>query len=258
MNILAVGDVVGAPGCEFLQRHLPPLKRLHGVSLCIVNGENSAPANGITPDSARQIFDSGADIITTGNHVYRRSEVYPFLDEREDVARPINFRSGNPGRGIVYADMGRLKVAVINVMGINAMNVNGLTNPFDAVEDALELARDCRVVLVDFHAEATSEKRAMGFFLDGRVSAVFGTHTHVLTADEQVLPGGTGYITDIGMTGPKNTVLGVDASASLGWLRTGMPARFNVPDTACMLNACLFEVDERTGRTVGVERISLE
>lgn len=258
MNILAVGDVVGAPGCDFLARHLPSLKRMRGVELCIVNGENSAPGNGITPDSARRIFDSGADIITTGNHVYRRSEVYSFLDDREDIARPINFHSGNPGRGMVFADMGRLRAAVINVMGVVSMNVHGLANPFDAVERALELARDCRVIIVDFHAEATSEKRAMGFFLDGRASAVFGTHTHVLTADEQVLPGGTGYITDIGMTGPKDSVLGVDTSASLGWLRTGMPARFTVPDTACQLCACLFEVDERTGRTLSAERICLE
>jgi len=259
MNILTIGDVVGTPGCEFLRAHLPSFKRLKNIGLCIANGENSASGNGVTPASAQSLFDSGVDFITTGNHVYAKSEIHDFLDERRDIIRPANYPRSNPGKGFAVIDMGRIRVGVVNLMGNSFMNEN-LENAFTCAEKTLaepELA-DCKVILVDFHAESTGEKRAMGFFLDGKVTAVFGTHTHTLTADEQVLPGGTGYITDIGMTGPKQSVLGVKSEIIVARFRTSMPARFEVADTPCMMNGCIFEVDEPSGKTVGAERVWIE
>ncbi|MBQ7541245.1 MAG: TIGR00282 family metallophosphoesterase [Clostridia bacterium] len=258
MRILMIGDVVGTPGCRFLRRHLPALKKLKGVDLCIANGENSAAGNGIVPASAQYLFDSGVDFITTGNHAFRRQEVYTFLDERTDVVRPANYFPGNPGTGLGVIDMGRVQVAVLNLSG-NAFLADGAENVFLCAERILPQLRKYRIVVVDLHAESTGEKRAVGFFLDGKVSVVAGTHTHVQTADDQVLPGGTGYITDLGMTGPKQSVLGVAPEIIIGKMRTGMPARFDVPDVDdCILCGCIFDVDEKTGRTVSTERICIE
>ncbi len=257
MNILVLGDVVSGVGCDFLRKKLPALKKLKAIDFCIVNGENSATGNGITPDSAEHLFTSGADFITTGNHVFRRKEVYTYLDENEFIIRPYNFDSSAPGRGYALVDLGRCSVAVINLMG--NMYSDCCDNAFRAADRALkELEGKTNLILVDLHAEATSEKKAMGFYLDGRASAVFGTHTHVLTADERVLPGGTGYITDIGMCGVKNSVLGVDKDIVIGKFRTGMPARFDGAQGYCMLNGCIFTLDEKTGKCLSVERISLE
>lgn len=257
MRILMIGDVVGAPGCAYVRRHLPALKKIKGVQLCIANGENSAVGNGILPGSAQHLFDSGVDLITTGNHVYNRREIYDVLDERGDILRPANYCAGNPGRGVGVVDMGRAQVAVINLSG-NAFMQEHLENAFLCIERILPEVKPYRIVVVDFHADATSEKRAMGFFLDGKVSVVAGTHTHVQTADAQILPGGTGYITDLGMTGPRQSVLGVKSEIIIARMRSAMPARFDVPDTEdCILNGCLFEVDDRTGRTVSVERIEI-
>lgn len=256
MNILAVGDVVGKEGCECLRRTLPALKKLKGIDFTVVNGENSAPGNGITPDSAGALLDAGADVITTGNHVFRRREVYDYLDDSRFVIRPANYYGANPGVGAAVVDTGRARVAVLNLAG-KAYMENG-ENPFIAVDKLLKEVADCPIILLDFHAEATAEKKAMGFYLDGRVSAVFGTHTHVQTADAAVLPKGTGYITDLGMTGPKYSVLGIKPEISVQWLKTGMPTRFETADGPCMLNACVFEIDEKTGRTLGVESICME
>lgn len=255
MNILAVGDVVSAKGCEFLRSVLPAYKKLKSIDLCIANGENSAVGNGITPFSAQYLFDSGVDFITTGNHAFRRREIYEMLDERNDIIRPANFYKGNPGSGYSTVDMGFLKVGIINLSGCVYMDNCG--NPFATVDEILQKLTDCKIILVDFHAEATAEKRAMGFYLDGRVSAVFGTHTHVMTNDAQLLPAGTAYITDLGMTGPKNSVLGVKPEISIEWLRTGMPARFDTADGECMLNGCIFEFDDKTGKALSVEPVSL-
>lgn len=259
MRILVIGDVVGTPGCNFLRKHLPSLKKLKKIDLCIANGENSAPGNGLLPNTVEHLFNSGVDFITTGNHVFNRREIYDLLDERTDVIRPANYYSGNPGKGFEIIDTGRTRVGVINLLGNSFMSVN-TENAFVCAERIIsELKSKCSVILVDFHAEATGEKRAMGFFLDGKVSVVFGTHTHVQTADEQILPNGTGYITDIGMVGPKQSVLGVKSDIIISKMRTGMPARFDVADTTeCILSACIFEVDEKSGKTVGVERLSLE
>ena len=231
---------------------------MKGVDLCIANGENAAVGNGLLPVSAQHLFDSGVDFITTGNHAFNRREVYAFLDERRDVIRPANYPEENPGTGFGVIDMGRAQVAVLNLSG-NAFLPDNLENAFRCADRMLEKLRQYRIIVVDFHAESTGEKRALAFALDGKVSVFAGTHTHVQTADEQILPAGTGYITDLGMTGPKQSVLGVKSEIIIGRMRTGMPARFDVPDTDdCILNGCIFDVDERTGKTVSVERIYLE
>lgn len=258
MRILMIGDVVGAPGCEFLRRRLPTLKKLKGIDLCIANGENSAVGNGILPGSAQHLFDSGVDFITTGNHIYNRREIYPFLDERDDIVRPANYCAENPGKGWGVIDMGRNQVAVLNLSG-NAFLNDNMENVFLCAERLLPTLSKYRIIIVDLHAESTGEKRAVGFFLDGKVSVVAGTHTHVQTADDQILPGGTGYITDLGMTGPKQSVLGVRSDIIIGKMRTGMPARFDVPDTTeCIFNGCIFEVDDKSGKCISTERIYIE
>lgn len=256
MNILTIGDVVGMGGCEFLRRHLPAFKRLKSIDLCIVNGENAAQGNGITPGAAQHLFTSGADVITTGNHVYRRREMYEMLEENESIVRPANFPGTNPGRGYTIVDKGRVQVAVLNLMGVVYMEP--LENPFACADRLIEATEGCRIRLVDFHAEATAEKRALGFYLDGRVSAVYGTHTHVQTADEQVLPNGTGYITDLGMTGPIDSVLGVTPALAIEKMRSAMPVRFENPDVPCMMCGCIFTVEESTGRATRAERVRIQ
>ena len=254
MNILAIGDIVSTVGCEYLRKKLPSLKKMYGVDFCIVNGENSAAGNGITPQSADFLFDSGADLITTGNHVFRRREIYDRLDTDPNIIRPANYYAGNPGKGFAVCDMGSVKIGVINLAG-NAFMEGA--NPFTAADGVLKKLDECRIVLCDFHAEATGEKRALGFYLDGKVSAVFGTNTHVQTADEQILPNGTGYITDLGMVGTINSVLGVTPEAIITKLKTGMPTRFDNNEGECMLNACLFEIDKHSGKTTAVQRINI-
>lgn len=254
MNIIAIGDVVGTLGCEHLRKKLPELKRLKGVDLVIANGENSADGNGITPTSAEFLFDSGVDIITTGNHTFRRQEFHSYIDEHENIIRPANFPENTPGKGYAIFDMGRVRVAVINLMGVSFMEP--LADPFDALEKILEEDLP-KIKLVDFHAEATGEKRALGFFADGRVSALFGTHTHVPTADECILPQGTGYISDLGMTGVINSALGVKPELVIKKLRSKLPVRFENAEGDCKMDCVLFDIDEQTGRCVDIERMSI-
>lgn len=257
MNILVLGDVVSSAGCEFLRKKLPAFKKLKSIDFCIANAENSADGNGITPQSAEYLFSSGVDFLTTGNHVYRRKEVYELLDESEFIIRPFNYPEANPGRGTALIDMGRNAVGVINLMG--TMFMESLENPFTAVDRALkELQGKTNIILVDFHAETTSEKQAMGFYLDGKVSALFGTHTHVLTADARVLPEGTGYITDIGMCGVKNSVLGVDKDVIIRKFRTNMPERFDSAKGECMINGCIFTIDDKSGKCISAETVNFE
>lgn len=256
MRVFAIGDVVSSAGCDYLRKALSRLKRQLAVDFCIANGENSAVGNGITPQSARALFDSGVDLITTGNHAFRRRESYELFDSRRDLLRPLNYHGSCPGRGFARVDLGYTSLVVVNLIG-SAYMEHG-SNPFDAMDAVLAQLEDCRIILVDFHAEATAEKKAMGYYLDGRVSAVFGTHTHVLTADAGVLPGGTGYITDLGMTGPKESVLGVQPALSVAWLKTGMPTRFAAADGPCMLNGCVFEIDAKTGRALSAESVQME
>lgn len=254
MKILCIGDVVGSAGCEYLRHVLSNLKRQHGVDVCIVNGENAADGNGITPHAAEYIFDSGADVITSGNHVFRRPEMSAKLEESPMILRPANYPDA-PGSGVCTVDRGRYQVTVINLMG--TVYMEALRCPFETLDALLEQAGHPKFCIVDLHAEATAEKKAIGFYADGRISALFGTHTHVQTADEQILPNGTGYITDIGMTGPAVSVLGILPQNSIDKMKTKRPVRFTYAPGHCMCNGVLFELDDQTGKTVAVQRISV-
>ncbi len=257
MNVLCVGDVVGKNGCEALRKNLPALKKLKGIDLTIVNGENSATGNGILPGSAEHIFTSGADVITTGNHVFRRHEIYSFLEENDSIVRPANFPESAPGKGMCIVDMGRTVAAVINIMGVTYMEP--LKNPFETADAMIDKAKaaGAKLIFVDVHAEATAEKRALGFYLDGRVTALFGTHTHVQTSDAEILPQGTGYITDLGMCGPRWSVLGVKPELAIQKMKNMLPVRFDNADGESVLGGCIFEVDEKTGKTIGAEAVTL-
>ena len=256
MNILCIGDVVGSVGCEFLRERLPALKKLKAVDLVIANGENSADGNGITPVSYRHLLDSGVDVVTTGNHSFRRREAYELYDSEETLLRPANFPTGaTPGRGLCIVDLGRVQVAVINLMG--TVYLESLRCPFETLEELLKTPGLPRLCVVDFHAEATGEKRAMGFFAEGKVTALFGTHTHVQTADECLLPRHTGYLTDVGMTGPITSVLGVRPDCIIHKLTTKLPTRFETAKGPCHMDCALFTADEKTGLCTGVERLSL-
>ena len=252
MKLLALGDVVSNGGCEFIRKKLPELKKLYGIDICIANGENSASGNGILPFSAEHLTASGVDIITTGNHVFRRKEIIPYIDEHSFVLRPYNMHSSCPGEGTAVIDMGKYRIGVINIIG-NAYFNSAFGNCFDALDSAIKEVSGCAVKIVDFHAESTGEKRAMGFYADGRVSVFFGTHTHVQTADAQILPNGTGYITDLGMCGPEYSVLGVEPEIIIKALKTGLPQRFKNAETPCSIEGCIFEIDEKSGKTVSVK-----
>ncbi len=256
MKILCIGDVVGKVGCEFLRSKLPNLKKYYDIDMVICNGENSADGNGVTPVSARYLFDSGVDVITLGNHSFRRREAYDYLDNTPYIIRPANFPEGTtPGVGFCEYDMGRLSVTVINIMGSMFLD-NSLQSPFDVIDGILENT-DSKIIVVDMHAETTSEKLAMGFYLDGRVSALFGTHTHVQTSDDHVLEGGTGYITDVGMTGPMNSVLGVKPEIVIHKFKSRMPVRFELKKDECKLEAVIFDIDEKTAKTKSTERLRI-
>ena len=253
MNVLCIGDVVGTAGCRHLSQTLPRVKRELAVDVCIVNGENSADGNGITPVSAGHIFDAGADVITGGNHTFRRREFYDLLEENDYLLRPANLPDGTPGRGWTSVDRGRYQVTVVNLQG--TVYMEALTSSFETLDAVLEQAGRPKFCVVDFHAEATAEKKALGYYADGRVSALFGTHTHVATADEQILPGGTGFITDVGMTGPVQSCLGIRPELSIEKMKTKLPVRFAVAEGPCAMDGVLFTLDDHTGRTTAVRRI---
>lgn len=257
MRVLAVGDVCAPDGCEFALKMIPRIKREENIDFTIVNGENSAAGNGITPASAEMLFAAGADVITGGNHTLRRSEFFDMLDTNPFVLRPQNLKDVNVGSGYCLFDMGKHTAAIINLSGQIYLERVNADNPFKCVDELLEKTKrdGAKYVFVDFHAEATSEKRAMGFYLDGKVSAVFGTHTHVQTADAQILPKGTGYITDLGMTGVINSVLGVKNEIIINRLKNNDMSRFEQASGECMLNGCVFDVDDSTGLTKSVKLI---
>ncbi len=255
MNILCIGDVVGTVGCRHLKSVLPGIKREYWVDVCVVNGENSADGNGITPTAARHLFDAGADVITGGNHSFRRPEMMDELEENPFVLRPANYPTGTPGRGMTVVDRGRYQVTVINLQG--TVYMEALTSPFESLDSLLAEAGDPKFCIVDFHAEATAEKRALAGYADGRISALFGTHTHVPTADEQILSGGTGFITDVGMTGPIDSCLGVRTELSIQKMRTKLPVRFATADGPCRMDCVLFTLDDKTGRCTKVCRFSV-
>lgn len=256
MNILCIGDIVGSVGCKFLLKVLPSFKRQKHIDFVIANGENSSDGNGLTPASAKQLFDSGVDVITSGNHAFRRRESYDYYDDCYELIRPANYPGGTtPGRGYTVIDMLRYKVCVINAMG--TMYLEPLDCPFKTIDNILEETSDIKIKIVDFHAEATAEKKALGYYLDGRVSAFFGTHTHVQTADETVLPNGTGYITDVGMTGTVESVLGVKKELAIAKFKDKMPVRFDLASGECKMDCVMFVIDEKTGRSLSAERFSV-
>ncbi len=256
IKVLCVGDVVGSVGCEFLRKKLAEFKRENNIDVCIVNGENSAVGNGMLPNSCNHIFTSGADLITGGNHSLKRREIFDYLDQNENVIRPANYGDGVWGKGYGIIDKGAYRVGVINLMG--RVWLEGHDDPFDTAEKIIaELKKETKIIFVDFHAEATAEKKALGYFIDGKVSAVFGTHTHIQTSDAQIMAGGTGYITDLGMTGPEESVLGVKKEIIIEKFRKGFTTMFETADTPPFMQGCVFTVDRDSGKTVAVEAITV-
>ena len=256
MKILFVGDVVRQAGCDFLQKQLPNLRRFYGADLTIVNGENAAEGNGILPGSTGPLLHAGADVSTPRSPPQRRREIYPVLEESDRIIRPANFHASAPGRGwCLYDCPGKPRTAVINLQGNYLLESH--ENAFDCV-DRLLAEIDAPVKIVDFHAEATSEKICLGLYLDGRVSAVIGTHTHIQTADERILPGGTGYITDAGMCGVFDSALGLAPEPAIRRFRTGLPTRFESCRGPVRLSGVLLEVDGKTGKALSIGRINVE
>lgn len=242
MKILFIGDVVGGPGRRGLRDAMPALREQHAPDFVVVNGENSAGGMGITEKTANELFKAGADAITTGNHVYRHREAYDYLDRAERVIRPANYPHANPGRGHTIIEVAGARVAVINLSG--AVGLTVARSPFHEVDAILgRLREDADVIVVDFHAEVTSEKVAMGWHLDGQVAAVFGTHTHVPTADGRVLSRGTAFISDVGMTGARTSVLGVKTEQALAALVTQMPTRFETATEDVWVMGAVVEVN---------------
>ncbi|MBQ8623762.1 MAG: TIGR00282 family metallophosphoesterase [Oscillospiraceae bacterium] len=251
MRLMFIGDVVGGTGCEFLASKMHYLKQKYKVDITVINGENSATGNGITAASCDYLTSIGADVITTGNHAFKRRESLAIFDEVEHLLRPLNYPDGVIGKGVYVLDMGRCQVAIVNLIGVVYMEP--LDNPYFAMDKVLENI-GTKNIFVDIHAEATAEKKALGYYLDGKVTAVLGTHTHVQTADEQILPNGTAYITDAGMTGPEESVLGVQKEPAIEKQRFHIPVRFVEADTPCFICGVVVEFDEKTGKALSIER----
>ncbi len=252
MNLLFVGDVVGQAGCDFLADKIYQIKKEYDIDFAIVNGENSAQGNGITPKSFDQLIRLGADVVTTGNHSFKRPECTNLYDEQEILLRPANYPDGVVGHGVTVVDLCPIKIAVVNLMG--TIYLESLENPFFYIDNILN-ELDTPNVFVDFHAEATSEKKALGHYLAGRCTAVLGTHTHVQTADEIILKNHTAYITDVGMTGPELSVLGVDTDIAIEKIKYHFPVRFHESKNSCFVNAVVINFDEKLGKATKIQRI---
>jgi len=249
--ILVIGDLVGRPARKAISQLLPGLRQQYGLDLIIANAENVAGGVGVTPATAKELVESGADVLTSGNHIWAQKEIIPYLDSDMPILRPLNYPAGVPGKGYLVAK----GVAVVNLMG--RVFIGDFDCPFRAMDQLLAKITE-KIIIVDFHAEATSEKVAMGRYLDGRVSAVLGTHTHVGTIDAQILPGGTAYVSDIGMTGPMDSVIGDDAEAVIQRFLTQIPHRLGVGKGKVAFNAILVGVDDKTGKAKSIERIYRE
>ena len=250
MKAIFIGDVVGSRGCEALAAVLPEIKREYGADIVIVNGENSADSNGVSSHSADSIYGAGADVITTGNHAFKRHSSLEEYERRDTLLRPVNFGEYLPGKGVCEVDMGAYSVAVVNLIGTTFMTP--VDNPFKCAEELLKKISS-NIIIVDFHAEATSEKRAMGFFLAGRVSAVLGTHTHVQTADEEIIDG-TAYITDVGMTGAHDSVLGVDKNIIIEKFHTYRFKKHTPANGSVDICGVALEIDRKDGKALKIER----
>ena len=253
-HVLAIGDVVGENGLAHLERHLRPLQKMKNIAFTVVNGENASGV-GLTPEQARRIYDAGADAVTLGNHTFGKMQIAKFLDDVPYLLRPANFTGRAPGHGWEIFDRGGVTFRVVNLIGRCSLNFNA-ENPFTTMDNILGREK-ATFTLVDFHAEATSEKLAMGYYLDGRVSALWGTHTHVPTADERVYPKGTGYLTDLGMTGPIESVLGIEPRQSVEGFLGGLPGRYRPAEGPCKLQGAVFTLNSETGLCTAVERVEL-
>lgn len=255
MKLLFIGDIVGRAGRKMLVDHLDRLIDKHFIDLVVANGENAAAGYGLTVPVLREIFDAGVDVVTTGNHIWDKKEIMPVLEKESRLLRPANYPAGLPGYGSgVYETAAGVKVGVLNLEG--RVFMKNLDCPFRAADDLVaELQGETPIIFVDFHAEATSEKQALGYYLDGRVSAVVGTHTHVQTADERVLPEGTGYLTDVGMTGSQDAIIGNQKEPALQRFLTQLPVRLEVAKKNPFLCGVLLTINEKTGRCEAIERI---
>ncbi len=256
MKILAIGDVVGPAAIEYMSKKLRNFVSAEKVSLTLVNGENASIGNGLSRADAEAILDAGADVITGGNHIWQKKDLREFLDTSQCIIRPANYPSTNPGSGYTVADADGYKVLVMNVMGV--IYGDPLADPFETVERILKREEgNYDIATLDIHAETTSEKYALARYFDGRINVIYGTHTHIPTADEQVLPRGSGYITDLGMTGPHDSILGVKSECIIHKLTTKLPTRFEIAENDLRVNGALFELDPSTGRVSKVTRVTL-
>lgn len=255
MKILAVGDIVGSCGINELKSKLKEIKQKENIDFVIVNGENSAEGMGITEKNFNDIISQGVDVVTMGNHTWGKKDIFKFIDD-ERIIRPANYPQGVVGKGYNIYSCKDKKIAVINLIG--RVDINVLSeNPFIIAKNIVEkIKNDVDMIFVDFHAEATAEKIAMGYYLDGLVTAVYGTHTHVQTADENILPKGTGYITDIGMTGPKRSVIGMDIKASIKRFETTLPERYRIADGKAIFNGVIFEIDDKKSKVINIKRVN--
>lgn len=253
-HILAVGDVVGESGLDHLARHLGSLRKLKNIHFTVVNGENASVV-GVMPQQVERMLRAGADVVTLGNHTFGRAQISELLEEEPRLLRPANFTSRAPGRGCGIYDCGAIRIRVMNLIGRCELDFHA-DNPFFTADRLLKEGQ-AELTLVDFHAEASSEKLAMAYYLDGRVSALWGTHTHVPTADEEVFPGGMGYISDLGMTGPVRSVLGVRPEQSVETFLGGRPGRYQAAGGPCKLQGAIFSVNSATGRCESVERVDI-
>ena len=255
MRILAVGDVVGRAGVQKLKESLPKVIKENEIDFVIVNGENSADGMGITEKIYKDILSLNVDMVTMGNHTWGKKEIFNFIED-EHIIRPANYAENNPGKGYRIVKCKNKKIAVINLIGRTTMSVLS-ENPFlKAKEIVNKIKNTVDIIVVDFHAEATAEKIAMAYYLDGEISVLYGTHTHVQTADEEILEKGTAYITDIGMTGPKKSVIGMDIEASLKRFETSLPEKYKIADGKAKFNSCMFEIDDDTNMVIDIKRIN--
>ncbi|MFA7706512.1 MAG: TIGR00282 family metallophosphoesterase [Candidatus Omnitrophota bacterium] len=255
MKILFIGDIVGSPGREAIKKLVAPLKQEYALDFVIANAENASGGSGITSKVSAELFASGVDVLTSGDHIWKKSEIFELINQEERILRPLNFPSGAPGKGAaVFKSRNGIKVGVINVNG--RVFMEALECPFKAAfKAAEELAKETKIILVDIHAEATSEKVALGWYLDGKVSAVLGTHTHIQTADEKILPKGSAYITDVGMTGPYDSVIGRRVDDVLTRFLSSIPVKFEVAEGNIRLHGAIIEIDEATGKAVSILRV---
>lgn len=256
MKILAVGDLIGSAGIRKLKSVLPELRKKEGIDFVIVNGENSAEGMGMTEKNFKDILEEKVDVITMGNHTWGKKDIFKFIDHPK-LIRPANYTKGVVGKGYNIYSCKDKKIAVINLIGRVDMNVLS-DNPFVISKEIVEsIQKDVDIIVIDFHAEATAEKIALGYLLDGKVTAIYGTHTHVQTADEMILEKGTAYITDIGMTGPKKSVIGMDVSASIKRFETTLPERYKIATGECIFNGVIFEINDDTNKTVNIKRVRI-